>query len=213
MKFDLSERHCYSKCKVSTSTDMIRCSLCVVWFHVDCTGEDTHYQGVWCCHSCRTLPKSIQGMTEQIELLISSLESIRNSEAALQAEVKLLKAENGNLRSKLSRVELHNSELGKLIETMSFPASSGTHDRNQRDNIPTPNPSPPSQRPEPEQPWVSIPTANRFQILSNPGAKPPSPARTQPRKQTTDMRSCPSRTVTSSAGPSQHENITVTSHR
>ena len=210
VKFDLSERHCYSKCKVSTSTDMIRCSLCMVWFHVEYTGKDTHYQGVWCCHSCRTLPKSIQGMTEQIELLISSLESIRNSEAALQAEVKLLKAENGNLPSKLSRVELHNSELGKLIETMSFPVSSGTHDRNQRDNIPTPNPSPPSQRPEPEQPWVSIPTANRFQILSNPGAKPPSPARTQPLKQTTDMRSCLSRTVTSSAGPSQHENITVT---
>ena len=149
-------------------------------------------------------------MTEQIELLISSLESIRNSEAALQTEIKLLKAENGNLRSKLSRVELHNSELGKLIETMSFPASSGTHDRNQCDNIPPPDPSPPSQRPEPEQPWVSIPTANRFQILSDLGAKPPSPASTQPRKQTTDMRSCPSRTVTSSAGPSQHENITVT---
>ena len=139
VKFDLSERHGYSKCKVSTSTDMIRCSLCMVWLHVECTGEDTHYQGVWCCHSCRTLPKSIQGMTKQIELLISSLDSMRNSEEALQAEIKLLKAENDNLRSKLNHVELHNSEVGKFIETMSFLASSGPGVSNQHDNLPTPD--------------------------------------------------------------------------
>ena len=146
VKFDLSDIHCYPKCKVSKPTDMIRCSLCMTWIHVECTGEDTNYQGVWCCHLCRTLPKSIQGMTEQIQRLISSIESIQNSEAALQAEVQNLKAENGKLRSKLNHSELHNSELAKLIETMSFPTSSQPGSSIQDDKLPLPNPSSLSQR-------------------------------------------------------------------
>ena len=150
---------------------MIRCSLCMSWFHVECTGEDTQYQGVWCCNSCRTLPKYVQGMTEKIDLLVSSLESKQNTEAALRAEVQLLKAENGKLRSKLSHAEHHNNELAKLIETMSFPASSGSGTSNRHEDSPTLNPYPPRQQhpspPEPEQPWITVPTANRFELLNN----------------------------------------------
>ena len=51
---------------------------------------------------------------------------MQNTKAALTAEVQLLKAENGKLRSKLSHAEHHNDELAKLIETMNFPASSGS---------------------------------------------------------------------------------------
>ena len=187
---------------------MIRCSLCVSWFHVECTGEDTQCQGVWCCNSCRTLPKYVQGITEKIDLLVSSLESIQNTEAVLRAEVQLLKAENGNLRSKLSHAEHHKDELAKLIETMSFPASSGSGTSNRHEDSPTLNLYPPSQQhpppPEPEQPWITVPTANCFELLNNSGVEQQSRQRSQ--SHTPQKRSNPSSTVTSSAGPSRHEN-------
>ena len=187
---------------------MIRCSLCVSWFHVECTGEDTQYQGVWCCNSCRTLPKYVQGITEKIDLLVSSLESIQNTEAALRAEVQLLKAENGNLRSKLSHAEHHKDELAKLIETMSFPASSGSGTSNRHEDSPTLNPYPPSQQhpppPEPKQPWITVPTANRFELLNNSGVEQQSRPGSQ--SHTPQRRSNPPSTVTSSAGPCRHEN-------
>ena len=212
VKFNLSDNHCDSKCTISGSDNMIRCSLCMSWFHVECTGEDAQYQGVWCCNSCRTLPKYVQGMTEKIDLLVSSLESIQNTEAALRAEVQLLKAENGKLRSKLSHAEHHNNELAKLIETMSFPASSGSGTSDRHEDSPTLNPYPPSQQhpspPEPEQPWITVPTANRFELLNNSGVEQQSRPRSQ--SHTPQKRSNPSSTVTSSAGPSRHENITVT---
>ena len=65
VKFKLSDNHCDSKYTISGSDNMIRCSLCMSWFHVECTGEDTQYQGIWCCNSCRTVPQNVQGITEK----------------------------------------------------------------------------------------------------------------------------------------------------
>ena len=79
-----------------------------------------------------------------MDLLVSSLESIQNTDATLRAEVQLLKAEHGKLWSKLSHAEHHNDELAKLIETMSFPASSGSGTSNKRKDSPTLNAYPPA---------------------------------------------------------------------
>ena len=93
---DKHVRGCTSKCKVTNQMNMIRCSLCMTWYHVECAGEDSDYQGVWCCNSCRILPTSIKNLVTQIESLVSSVKSIECREVALKAEVQQLKAENGN---------------------------------------------------------------------------------------------------------------------
>ena len=38
---DKHVRGCTSKCKVTNHTNMIRCSLCMAWYHVECAGEDS----------------------------------------------------------------------------------------------------------------------------------------------------------------------------
>ena len=55
VRFDVSQTRCNSKSPIPASTSMLRCSLCMTWCHVECTGEDNEYVGVWSCRSCRTL--------------------------------------------------------------------------------------------------------------------------------------------------------------
>ena len=109
-----------------TCSNMIRCSLCMAWYNIECAGEDASYNGVWCYNSCRTLPLPIHDLIEQVKQLASSVESIQSRELALKSEVQQLKAENGKLRSKLTHSVQHANNLAKLIETMSFPSTRPT---------------------------------------------------------------------------------------
>ena len=162
---DMHVRGCTSKCKVTNHTNMIRCSLCMAWYHVECAGKDSDYQGVWCCNSCRILPTSIQNLVTQIESLVSSVKSIECREVALKAEVQQLKAENGNLRSKLEHTVQHANDLAKLVETMSFSPMDSTIVSDARNSDgPTSHQAP---MPSPEQPHITVPTANRFEVLSD----------------------------------------------
>ena len=164
---DKHVRGCTSKCKVTNQMNMIRCSLCMTWYHVECAGEDSDYQGVWCCNSCRILPTSIKNLETQIESLVSSVKSIECREVALKAEVQQLKAENGNYRSLLEHTVQHANDLAKLVETMSFsPTDSNVtivSDARNSDG-PTSHQAP---LPSPEQPHITVPTANRFEALSD----------------------------------------------
>ena len=208
VRFDVSHTRCNSKCPIPASTSMIRYSLCMTWYHVECTGEDTEYVGVWSCRSCRTLPSSIHDLSTQMDRLLECIQSIQTREVALQAEVQQLKAENGKLRSKLDHAESQNNELTKLIETMSFPSTSvpsesisnPQHKRPSRDPSPSNKPHTPST---PEQPWITVPTANRFGVLNDMGVKPHS------QRHSPGGRSRHG-TVLSSASPAPHKDLTVT---
>ena len=190
-----SDKHghsCTTKCKVTNNANMIRCSLCMAWYHVECAGEDSDYQGVWCCNSCRTLPKFIQNLSVQIESLVSCVKSIERREVALKTEVQQLKAENGNLRSKLAHTVQHANDLAKLVETMSFSTTNvSSNILNDASNSDSPT-SHQSFLPSP-QPHITVPTANRFEALSD-AVQPQQRQRHMPH-----TRGNHPRTVTSSA--------------
>ena len=190
-----SDKHghsCTTKCKVTNNANMIRCSLCMAWYHVECAGEDSDYQGVWCCNSCRTLPKFIQNLSVQIESLVSCVKSIERKEVALKTEVQQLKAENGNLRSKLAHTVQHANDLAKLVETMSFSTTNvSSNILNDASNSDSPT-SHQSFLPSP-RPHITVPTANRFEALSD-AVQPQQRQRHMPH-----TRGNHPRTVTSSA--------------
>ena len=113
--------YCYTDCADQGKADpnMIRCSICMIWIHISCSGEDQRYMGAWTCKNCRNIPSVITTLQTKLTSLETFVKSTCSNNQDLVNEIKLLKAENGNLKQKLASVNQHNSELKKLIETMS----------------------------------------------------------------------------------------------
>ena len=116
-----SPAQCKPGCSVSgkRAKDMIRCSLCMCWYHNHCVGEDSKYVGVWTCENCRNIPATIVNMQAQIADLVLALDMYKNNNTSQKDDIQRLKSENNRLRQKVTTMENHNKELTKLIETMS----------------------------------------------------------------------------------------------
>ena len=80
-----------------------------------------HDDGVWSCDTCRTILVKISKLAVQITELTSQIDVFQCRDSVLSLEIQQLKSDNGILKSKLANAEKQNSELIKLIETMSFP--------------------------------------------------------------------------------------------
>ena len=171
----VSDSYCYDNCVLNgkPGKDMIRCSLCMNWVHISCSGENAKYIGVWTCIHCRKLPLLLSGLKSDAVVMKSSLQDVLNNEEALREEIRNLKAENGKLKQKVNMLERNNGDLRKLIETM----SDTTHD----------NPLPVrdqlrSSAQRINQPRVAdisasnIPTSNRYAALASVAEEPVAPA-------------------------------------
>ena len=114
-------QYCVTSCslKDTENSDMIRCSVCMSWFHIVCTGEDLKYVGVWACSDCRKLPSLVRDLVSQVSDLKTYIQDSKDHDQSLKAEIHRLKSENGNLKQKVINMENTNCELRKLIETMS----------------------------------------------------------------------------------------------
>ena len=55
----------------------------------------------------------------QLSSLVAYVDDVRKNNKDLIKEISLLRTENGNLKQKIANVNDQNSELQKLIETMS----------------------------------------------------------------------------------------------
>ena len=116
-----SSSSCKPDCTLpdSEEADMIRCSLCMIWFHNACIGEEGSYCGAWACLDCRRVPSVIlmlQSQVQELQLTLSQVQSI-NSHAA-DERIQKLQTENANLRCKVIRLETAKSDQQKLITTM-----------------------------------------------------------------------------------------------
>ena len=145
---------CQPGCNVTVkeASDLIRCSLCMAWHHNVCVGEDRLYVGVWTCVSCRRLPTLVLSLQTQVNDLASLLSVHQENDSAQREVITRLKSENNKLSQKVSNLEKTNTDLSKLIQTMS-------------------DVSPPSivERPTDDPPpciSISVPTSNRFAALS-----------------------------------------------
>ena len=117
---------CKSDCRASgkRSKDIIRCSLCMCWYHNYCVGEDSKYVGVWTCDNCCNIPTAIVNMQAQITDLVRALEMSTNTDYSQKDEIGRLQSENDRLRQKVLNIEKNNKELTKLIDNEGrFPAS------------------------------------------------------------------------------------------
>ena len=115
---------CYSG-KVTKSSDMLRCGMCMLWLHPTCVGDsdnDTVHQGAWLCSQCRKLPNQVSILVSELKKLredISGAKGLRSAFADIQSNnmdlVTLLAAitaqcddlrnENPGLRERLAKSE------------------------------------------------------------------------------------------------------------
>ena len=66
--------------------NMIRCSLCMTWFHIQFSKRD--YVGVWVCEACRKLPSIVHNLHDQLSDL---LKVTKTNDALSQDEISKLK--------------------------------------------------------------------------------------------------------------------------
>ena len=173
------ESYCYMDCvrDGKAAPNMIRCSLCMTWIHISCSGEHAKYVGVWTCKTCRRLPIILSSLQDAVSRLESSLNNMRGNEETLMGEIHHLKAENGNLKQKVHHLEDNNTELKKLIETMS-----AIPDEVQFQPIPE------ATRPlhcgrdrDAADVTLNIPTSNRYAALATVEDEVPAPAAPSPK--------------------------------
>ena len=114
-------QYCSPSCSLNNTanSDMIRCSLCMWWFHTACSGEDSKYIGVFTCSACRKLPSLVMDLVSQVSDLKNYIQDLKDHDLSMKVELQRLKSENGNLKQKVVNLENVNGDLQKLIETMS----------------------------------------------------------------------------------------------
>ena len=114
-------QYCSPSCSLNNTanSDMIRCSLCMWWFHTACSGEDSKYIGVFTYSACRKLPSLVMDLVSQVSDLENYIQDLKDHDLSMKVELQRLKSENGNLKQKVVNLENVSGDLQKLIETMS----------------------------------------------------------------------------------------------
>ena len=204
-----TRKHCYINCNHNgnpASGDMIRCTLCMLWVHVSCSGEEKNYAGAWTCKTCRSVPSMVIDLQLQLSNLILLVQNVYENNETQKDDLNKLKLENGNLKQKIASLEDRNCDLRKLIETMSEGQSTSTcppslpgpvwpapgtvtHTKPSHDANPSNQPRqtrqlhnhPATQVPAPshDEAMPSVSTHNRFSVLAD---DQPVPRRQQCRR-------------------------------
>ena len=105
--------------------DMVRCCICMVWFHTKCVpGEAT--DGIWTCHKCGRMPSQMAEMTEAMNHMATELQKptkfCNNADLKYREEVNglrntntLLTAENSKLVSELDKLKKETKNQGERL--------------------------------------------------------------------------------------------------
>ena len=131
---DLCPEICIPSCKHhrKSKSHMIRCCMCMVWYHGSCVGEDNDYEGIWLCQGCRSLPHKVSNLTEQVSILTRELSSFHTTHQNL---VRALDHKNQfceDLRTQIDQLVDHNRYMrNKTILSDPGPSSSHTGTINQ----------------------------------------------------------------------------------
>ena len=70
-----SEIQCLENCSLAmcSNSNSLRCNICMVWYHTQCVGiTDIDAVGAWVCGVCRCLPKVVNQMKSQINLILDT---------------------------------------------------------------------------------------------------------------------------------------------
>ena len=113
------EKYCVEDCPLNRSDkgDMLRCGICMNWFHCKCVNVDPKVTGAWTCLKCRHLGQSVtilrnecQSLKDALVLLIRAttaglpeqLKDVNFKLEKMTQEVESLRAINVDLMSQLT---------------------------------------------------------------------------------------------------------------
>ncbi|XP_070576186.1 uncharacterized protein [Ptychodera flava] len=110
-----SETYCMLNCKYDRSEkgNMIRCSLCLTWFHIDCLNinEEEANRFFWPCPSCRTLLSSVEKLNDNLSELRKENNKIASELAALRSDLSNMQTVNNQLTEQLRENTAINKDL------------------------------------------------------------------------------------------------------
>lgn len=115
---------CVDDCEGDQNGDMIRCNLCMVWYHTKCVSCDNSI-GCWTCLKCRKMPDNVsmicsllQNMQEQNNVIAEQISSLSSS---LENKLSLINDRITSLsnQEKCRNLE-HNSQITDLKEDISY---------------------------------------------------------------------------------------------
>ena len=109
-------KHCDHDCKYNGAEnkagkrlDMVRCCLCMRWFHVNCLkAKDESSENIWNCFSCRMMPMQITTLLASVTQLTCALNELKDAHELSKAETTALKCEVSELKCKIA--EMNNSK-------------------------------------------------------------------------------------------------------
>ena len=136
--------HCVPGCTLrNKSSAMVRCCLCIKWFHPACVGDSDEDagSGFWNCMDCRKLPQHVGQMAASLEKLRSEVQSVKQlqtSYSKLQASLDAHQKTNQQLVNLLAAKTAECQELQEKLA--SKPGSQGAES------------TPASTKPQPSRP-------------------------------------------------------------
>jgi len=98
---------CVKSCKHDHkhSTDMLRCCMCMIWYHDDCVNEKDKNPGVWMCPDCRTLPSLVKEMSSKMTTVWRELSSLQSTNMELVHALGRKSLECDRLREEMSKLQ------------------------------------------------------------------------------------------------------------
>ena len=138
-----SKNKCSDGCKMNAKSkrklDMIRCSVCMTWYHEECVGiAKNEPVGLWLCIGCRQIPTAIQNeikitrdevhelknTTQQILRVVNSLavklqDSIGGINDRLTAISKQMKTNDTQISESIKRVATATDQVKTVFEQKS----------------------------------------------------------------------------------------------
>ena len=109
---------CSPDCQFPDDHVFIRCSICMGYFHNRCVDEDSKCPDIFCCFACRTMPKQLINISQEISKI--KVKQI-NSETTMENNMELILSQMQNISSdmsslKVSFVNLQENYAAKCIE-------------------------------------------------------------------------------------------------
>ena len=136
-KHDDPTYYCINECLFnrtgeSKTNKMLRCCVCMEWFHFKCVNEDHKTTRIWSCYVCRKIPQLLQQLCDQMCTIRSCMrpnnqnnqnldfvdvvKDIQSKMNILIADQKVLQAANIDLTTRLAEVSKEKDNLQKKLD-------------------------------------------------------------------------------------------------